>query len=72
MQITGYDESHFVTCPRLLDSVAAGADWRDISRIVLGIDPTHELQRARRAFDTHLARAKWMTVTGYKLLLQDS
>jgi hypothetical protein len=31
-----------------------------VSRIVLHIDAEQEPDRARRAFDSHLARAKWM------------
>jgi hypothetical protein len=30
------------------------ADWREVSRIVLHIDPGREPDRARRAFDSHL------------------
>jgi hypothetical protein len=41
-----------------------GADWRDVARIVLHLDPEHESDRARRAFDSHLSRAKWMTEHG--------
>jgi hypothetical protein len=37
---------------------------------VLRIDADSEPDRARRAFDTHLARAKWMARTGYRLLLK--
>ena len=40
---------------------AEGADWRDVTRIVLHIDPEHESDRARRAFESHLSRARWMT-----------
>jgi hypothetical protein len=31
---------------------------------VLHIDPEHEPDRARRAFDSHLSRAKWMLERG--------
>ncbi len=56
--LTAYDEQHMVTYLRLFD--ADGADWREVARIVLHIDPIREPDRARRAFDSHLARAKWM------------
>jgi hypothetical protein len=39
-------------------------DWREVARIVLHLDPEHESDRARRAFDSHLSRAKWMTRSG--------
>jgi predicted GNAT family N-acyltransferase len=64
--LTPYDEQHLVTYLRLLDAEADGADWTEIARIVLHIDPSREPERARRAFESHLARAKWMTERGYK------
>jgi hypothetical protein len=54
----------------MLDAEADGADWREVSRIVLHLDPDKDIQRARLAFDTHLARAKWMSRKGYKHLLR--
>jgi hypothetical protein len=37
---------------------------------VLHLDPDREPARARRAYETHLARAKWMTSRGYRLLMR--
>jgi hypothetical protein len=68
--LTGYDQEHLVTYLRLLDADADGADWRDVARIVLHLDPDHESDRARRSFESHLARAKWMTESGYRQLLR--
>lgn len=68
--LTGYDREHLVTYCRLLDAEVEGADWREIAQIVLHIDPDREPDRARRAIDTHLARAKWMTEHGYRHLLR--
>ena len=68
--LTVYDEQHVVTYLRLLDANAEGADWREVARIVLHIDPDREPERARNAFDSHLARAKWMAKHGYKHLLR--
>src|SRR5205814_7507757 len=59
-----------VTYLRMLDAHADGADWREVSRIVLHIDAEREPDRARRAFDSHLARAKRMTSIGYRQLLR--
>jgi hypothetical protein len=64
--LTVYDEEHIITYLRLLDADAQDADWRDVARIVLHLDPERESDRARRAFDSHLSRAKWMTEHGYK------
>jgi Uncharacterized conserved protein (DUF2285) len=65
-----YDEQHVITYLRLLDADAQGADWREVALIVLHLDPEHESDRARRAFDSHLSRAKWMTEHGYRHLLR--
>ncbi|MER9592984.1 DUF2285 domain-containing protein [Mesorhizobium australicum] len=67
--LTGYDELRLLTYIRLLDAAAENADWREVARIVLHIDPAKEPQRAFRAWETHLARARWMTTSGYKHLL---
>ena len=69
-RLTVYDEQHAVTYIRMLDAEADGADGREVSRIVLHIDPEREPQRARRAFDSHLARAKWAAGIGHKQLLR--
>jgi hypothetical protein len=68
--LTAYDEEHVITYLRLLDADAKGADWREVARIALRLDPEQELDRARRAFDSHLSRAKWMTEHGYRQLLR--
>lgn len=68
--LTGYDEQHLVTYLRLLDADADGADWREVARIVLHIDPAQEPDRAKRAWESHLARARWMTESGYRHLLR--
>lgn len=68
--LTGYDQDHVVVYLRLLDADAEGADWAEVARIVLQIDPATEPERARRAFDSHLARARWMTQHGYGHLLR--
>jgi hypothetical protein len=68
--LTGYDEQHVVTYLRLLDADAEGADWREVAKLVLHVDPVTEPIRARRAWETHLARARWMTENGYRHLLR--
>jgi hypothetical protein len=70
--LTGYDQEHLVTYLRLLDAEADGADWAEVAQIVLHIDPSREPERARRAWESHLARAQWMTEHGYKHLLKGS
>lgn len=67
---TVYDEEYIITYLRLLDADAEGADWQEVARIVLHIDPIREPVRARKAFDSHLSRAKWMTEHGYRHVLR--
>jgi len=63
-------KEHVVTYMRLLEADAQGADWREVARVVLHLDPKHESDRARRVFEIHLSRAKWMTEHGYRHLLR--
>jgi hypothetical protein len=47
-ELTAYDEEHLVTYLRLLDADVEGADWREVARVVLHLDPEHDSNRARR------------------------
>ena len=69
-QLTAYDERHFATYLRLLDADDEGADWREAVRLIFGVDPDREPERARIVHDSHLARARWMTQAGYRSLLR--
>jgi hypothetical protein len=68
--LTDYDREHFVVYLRLLDASAEGAKDDEMCKIVLGIDPHKEPGRAKRALESHLKRARWMTENGYRQLLQ--
>ncbi len=70
--ITIYDEEHFVTYMRLLDAEADGADWKEVARIVLHRDPVSDETRTRHCWESHLARAQWMTRTGYRRILEQA
>lgn len=72
-ELTDYDRRHQKLLMRLHDSADQGADWREAVRIVFGLDPDpeREPERARRIYDSHLDRARWMKRDGYKLLLRD-
>jgi hypothetical protein len=67
--VTRYDRQHFVTYWRLLDAEAEGADWRDVAKIVLHLDPMLDEDRARQSWRSHLARAHWLADNGYRHLL---
>jgi hypothetical protein len=68
--VTEYDERHFRTYWRLLDAAGENADWCEAVRIIFGIDPEAEPDRARLVHDSHLARARWMAETGYRHYLR--
>jgi len=69
-RVNSYDERHFVTYLRLLDADAEGADWQEIVAVIFGFDARAEPDRARIIYESHLARAKWMTEVGYRHLLE--
>jgi hypothetical protein len=69
--VTGYDEEHLAVYSDLLEAEADGADWDEAALLVLHIDPVHEPERARSAWESHLARAKWMSDKGYSGLRQN-
>jgi hypothetical protein len=68
-QLTAYDESHLTAYLQLLDADDEGADWREATAAIFGVDATAEPQRAKAMHDSHLARARWMTEVGYAHLL---
>ncbi|MHB8886146.1 MAG: DNA -binding domain-containing protein [Methylovirgula sp.] len=69
-QLTDYDRAHLPIYLRLLDAAAEGTAWEEAARIVLGIDPVREPERAKHAHDSHLARARWLSEHGYRDLLR--
>ena len=68
-RVNAYDEAHLATYLRLLDAAEEGADWREVVKIVFGLDVDADPERAKHMHDTHLARARWMTEHGYRKLL---
>jgi hypothetical protein len=68
--VTEYDERQHHTYWRLLDAEAENADWREAVRVIFGIDPTIEPERAYRVYYSHLERARWMTKIGYRHYLR--
>ena len=59
-----------VTYLRLLDADAEGADWREVTRVVLHLDPEQESDRARRGVRKPFVACQWMTEHGYRHLLR--
>lgn len=69
--LTDYDRAHMKLYLRLLDAASDGADWREAVSVLFGLDPERDPERARNIHDRHLARARWMTTHGYRLLVRE-
>lgn len=69
--LTNYDRAHVKLYMRLLDAEASGAALPEIAQVLFDIDAGAEPDRARDAVESHLARARWMTEVGYRLLLEE-
>jgi len=69
-RVNAYDEGHLAIYLRLLMAEEEGADWREVVEVLFGLNPAAEPARAKIVHDSHLARAHWMTRTGYRHLLE--
>jgi hypothetical protein len=70
--ITDYDRRHFAIYLRLLDAETEGAEWQEVVRVIFGLDPHKDPDRAERVHASHLSRAHWMTANGYDALIRAS
>ena len=70
--LTEYDRRHLALYIRLLDAADEGAPWTEVTRILFGLDPKPNRERARRVYESHLARARWMTEHGHRDLLRSA
>lgn len=68
--LTDYDRQHLKTYLRLLDADTAGADWREVAAIVLGLNVERDPAAAQTRHASHLARARWLVAQGYRDLLK--
>lgn len=69
-RLTDYDRAHLATYVRLLDAESEGAAWQEVAKIIFGIDANCEFARAEHIYQTHLARAHWMTNNGFRELIR--
>lgn len=68
-QATDYDMTNMLAYARILDvdagrSTLDGKGWREGVRIILGRDPDVDEASAKRCWDAHLARARWIVGDG--------
>ncbi|OCJ70576.1 hypothetical protein A6U96_05705 [Agrobacterium tumefaciens] len=71
-RLTDYDRAHLSIYLRLLDAESEGACWKEVTQIVFGLDPNSDLARATLVYQSHLARAHWMTDNGFRDLVRSS
>ncbi|MGE4341069.1 MAG: DUF2285 domain-containing protein [Pigmentiphaga sp.] len=71
-EITDYDYRLLIVYLRLLDAEADGADWTDVARIVLHLDPGEKAREVHAIHAAHLSRARWMRDHGHYRLLTDA
>jgi hypothetical protein len=69
-QLTDYDHEHFATYLFLLDCALGNKDWRDAMTQLIGDDSKTDPDKAKTMYDSHLARAQWMSRTGHRQLLR--
>ena len=68
--ISSYDRRHLATYLRLLDAAEEGADWREATFLIFGLDAATDHCKAQQVYEWHLARARWMVTNGYRELLE--
>ena len=68
-RMTEYNNRNCEAYIRLLDADNKRLSNDDIARRILGIDPTAEPERARKAVKSHMSRARWMGEVGYRYLV---
>jgi len=64
-EITDYDHEHIMLYYCLLDRKERRRDWRETVQAFFGIDVDREPERARRVYDSHLARATTLSELPY-------
>lgn len=63
-QVTPYDRQNLPIYAELLDADAAGMDWPEGARLILGLDAAVANETARKCWESHLARAHWIIGEG--------
>ena len=63
-EVSGYDRQNLLTYAELLDAEASGLDWETGAVAILGFVAPFDHEVARRCWDTHLERARWIVGDG--------
>jgi len=65
--VTPYDRAHFKLYLQLLDAEEQGTDWQIATTDIMNLNSEDE--SAKSCWQSHLKRAKWMSESGYRQLL---
>ncbi len=65
-----YDLENLPVYAEMLDADAAGLHWAEGARLILGVDLTADGEAARKCWESHLARARWIVGEGLGSALQ--
>ncbi|MFN3249386.1 hypothetical protein [Roseibium album] len=66
--ISEYDREHFSLYMKLLNAASDGADDAELARSIFGVDQVASPASPANIVESHLARANWLLVEGYKEL----
>jgi hypothetical protein len=69
--LTDYDRVHLISYLKLLDCEAAGLGWAYAARHIFSLPESKCDSAAELMYAKHLARAEWMTRSGYLELLRE-
>jgi hypothetical protein len=71
-RIVDYDLENAAVYARLISVYDTEENWRDVARQFLGRDPDTDEVGARRCWNAHLARAKWVAENAYPRAVRDA
>ncbi|RYL96449.1 hypothetical protein EWH10_18585 [Sphingobium fuliginis] len=69
-QVVAYDRQNLAVYAALLDADAAGIGWVEGARSILGLDDKVDSMTAQGCWESHLARARWITGEGLSSALR--
>lgn len=62
--MTAYDQQSLPVYAEMLDADDAGIGWEEGAHTILGLDIAIDEDTARRCWESHLARARWIIGEG--------
>lgn len=68
--VSDYDRHNLLTYAELISADDAGVDWVDGASTILGRDPAIDPEATKLCWDSHLARARWITGAGFGVAIE--